>query len=90
MILASQTSLGAGLSTIERQIEGAVMAVYALFAFGFLPQAIDALRPKHYRPVSTMVARSPRHPRGVRYFEDVVVRDTDRMAGAGATSRCSS
>src|SRR6188508_3889116 len=36
VILASQTSLGAGLSTIERQVEAGVIAVYALFAIGFL------------------------------------------------------
>ena len=39
VILASQTSLGAGLSSLERQIEGGVIAVYALFAIVFLLQA---------------------------------------------------
>jgi hypothetical protein len=78
VILASQTSLGAGLSPIERQIEAGVIAVYALFAIGFLLQAVDALRPTHYRP---RFDRWPKErsdfPRGVRYYEDVVLRDTE-------------
>ena len=61
VILASQTSLGADLSTLERQIEGGVIAVYALFAIAFLLQAIDALRPKQYRPrIGRMAHRSRR------------------------------
>ena len=78
VILASQTSLGAGLSTLERQIEGGVIAVYALFAIAFLLQAIDALRPTHYRPrMGEWRADRNDYPRGVRYFEDVVQRDTE-------------
>ena len=78
VILASQTSLGAGLSTLERQIEGGVIAVYALFAIAFLLQAIDALRPAHYRPrMGEWRADRVDYPIGVRYFEDVVLRDTD-------------
>lgn len=50
VVLASQTSLGAGLSAVERQIEGGVIAIYALFAMAFLLQAITALRPANFRP----------------------------------------
>jgi len=78
VILASQTSLGAGLSTVERQIEGGVIAIYALFAIAFLLQTIDALNPTHYRP---QLDRWPKDrgdfPSGVRYFEDVVLRGTE-------------
>jgi len=78
VILASQSSLGAGLSTLERQIEGGVIAVYALFAIAFLLQAIDALRPAQYRPrMGEWHADRSDYPRGIRYFEDVVQRDTD-------------
>jgi hypothetical protein len=78
VVLASQTSMGAGLSTIERQIEGGVIALYALFAIAFMLQAIDTLRPSHYRPrIGDWQANRPDYPRGVRYFEDVVLRDTD-------------
>ena len=78
VILASQTSLGAGLSPIERQIEAGVIAVYVLFAIGFLLQSIDALRPTHYRP---QLDRWPKDrddfPGGIRYYEDVILRDTE-------------
>jgi hypothetical protein len=78
VVLASQTSLGAGLSTIERQIEGGVIALYALFAIAFLLQAIDALRPTHYRPrFDNWQKDRGDFPRGVRYYEDVVERDTE-------------
>ena len=78
VILASQSSLGAGLSTLERQVEGGVIAVYALFAIAFLLQAIDALRPAQYRPrMGEWRADRSDYPRGIRYFEDVVQRDTD-------------
>ena len=78
VILASQTSLGADLSPLERQIEAGVTAVYALFAIAFLLQAIDALRPNQYRPrMGEWRADRPDFPRGIRYFEDVVLRDTE-------------
>jgi hypothetical protein len=78
VVLASQTSLGAGLSAIERQVEGAVIAIYALFAIGFLLQAIEALRPTHYRPRFDNWSKNRNDfPAGVRYFEDVVARDTE-------------
>lgn len=77
VVLASQSSLGAGLSAVERQIEGAVIALYALFAIAFLLQAIDALRPTHYRPrLDAWQKDRGDFPGGVRYYEDVVGRDT--------------
>lgn len=78
VILASQTSLGKNLSMLERQIEGGVTAVYALFAIAFMLQAIDALRPNHYKPrMGGWRADRPDYPRGIRYFEDVVERDLE-------------
>ena len=78
VVLASQTSLGAGLSATERQIEAGVIALYALFAIAFLLQAIDALRPAHYRPqFDNWPKDRADFPRGVRYYEDVVERDAE-------------
>jgi hypothetical protein len=76
VVLASQTSLGAGLSAMERQIEAGVIALYALFAIGFLLQAIDALRPTHFRPqFDAWPQDRADFPIGVRYYEDVVARN---------------
>ena len=78
VILASQSSLGKNLSILERQIEGGITAVYALFAIAFMLQAIDALRPNHYKPrLGEWRADRPDYPRGIRYFEDVVQRDLE-------------
>jgi hypothetical protein len=78
VVLASQTSLSAGLSAMERQIEGAVIALYALFAIVFLIQAIDALRPTQFRPkFDSWPKDRVDFPCGIRYYEDVVLRDTD-------------
>lgn len=77
VVLASQTSLGAGLSAVERQIEGGVIALYALLAIAFLLQAIEALRPANFRPRFDAWQRDRNDfPRGIRYYEDVVERDT--------------
>jgi hypothetical protein len=77
VIFASRTDLGA-LSTVERQIEFGVIAIYALFAIVFLLQAIETLRPAHYKPnYSRWPDSREDHPKGLRYFEDVVLRDTE-------------
>jgi hypothetical protein len=77
VIAATQTSLGAELSPRERQIVGAVVGLYAVFALLFVLQAVQALRPGHYRPKLDHWSRERQDfPLGVRYFEDVVSRDT--------------
>lgn len=77
VIFASQTDLRQ-LSPVERQIEFSVIALYALFAIGFLLQAIDTLRPGHYHPnYQRWPDTRADHPVGLRYFEDVVLRDTE-------------
>ncbi len=78
VIFASQSNLRS-LSAMQRQIEFGVMALYALFAIVFLLQAIDTLRPaQHFRPnYDRWPATRGDHPIGVRYFEDVVLRDTE-------------
>ena len=78
VIAATQTSLGAMLSPLERQIEGSVIGIYAVFALGFMLQAVQALRPGQYRPQLKNWSRERGdYPRGVRYFEDVVTRNTE-------------
>lgn len=78
ILLASQTNKGAGLSLVEKQVEYGVIAVYALFAIAFLLQAIETLSPAHFRPkFNNWPKDRADYPRGVRYYEDVVERDTD-------------
>jgi len=77
VIFASQSKLNT-LPAIERQIEFGVMALYGLCAIAFMLLAINALRPRHYHPnYDRWPSVRDDHPRGVRYFEDVVTRDTE-------------
>lgn len=77
VIVASQSNLRDQLSPVERQIEGSIIGIYALFALAFLLQAIAALRPGQYRPQFDHWRRERGDlPKGVRYFEDVVQRNT--------------
>ena len=86
VIAATQTSLGAELSPRERQIVGAVVGVYAVFALLFVLQAVQALRPGHFRPQLNHWSRERKDfPLGVRYFEDVVSRNTEEYWEAWRT-----
>jgi hypothetical protein len=79
VIAATQTSLMAQLSVVERQVVGAVVGIYAVFALLFVLQAVQALRPGQYKPDFKRWSRQRRDfPKGVRYFEDVVSRDTEQ------------
>ena len=78
VIAATQSSLGAQLSPVERQVVGAVVGIYAVFALGFVLQAVEALRPGQYRPKFKNGSHDRTDfPSGVRYFEDVVTRNTE-------------
>lgn len=77
VIVASQSGLRERLSPIEQQIEAAIIGVYALLAIAFLFQAITALRPGQFRPGLKQWSRDGKDfPQGVRYFEDIVQRNT--------------
>lgn len=77
VLAAARTDFGERLSPLERGIEGAVIAVYALLALVFLLQAISALKPGHFRPrLNDWPPASADLPIGVRYYEDVVERNT--------------
>lgn len=77
VIVASQSGLRERLSPGEQQIEAAIIGVYALLAIAFLFQAITALRPGQFRPRLNNWSRERKDfPQGVRYFEDVVHRNT--------------
>jgi hypothetical protein len=77
VIVASQSGMRERLSPIEQQIEAAIIGVYALLAIAFLFQAITALRPGQFRPRLKQWSRERNDfPHGVRYFEDIVHRNT--------------
>lgn len=78
VLAAVRTDFGALLSPLERTIEGAAIGVYALLALLFLLQAIEALRPGQFRPrLQAWPKERHDYPIGVRYYEDVVERNTE-------------
>ena len=77
VLAAARMNFGELLSPLERAIEGTAIGIYALLALVFLLQAISALRPAHYRPrLNDWPTDSDDLPIGVRYYEDVVERNT--------------
>lgn len=78
ILAAVRTDFGALLSPMERTIEASALGVYALFALVFLLQAIEALRPGKFRPAfQAWPKERADYPIGVRYYEDVVMRNTE-------------
>ena len=78
IIAAAQAGFGPWLSPLERTIGGAAVSVYAVLALAFLLQAIEALRPGQYRPhLKNWPKGRDDYPVGVRYYEDVVERDSE-------------
>ncbi len=58
---------------------GAYMVVYAFVAVYFFLQAIESLRPRRFRPHLHYPgpAGADHYPMGLRYYEDVVLRDLE-------------
>lgn len=78
VLAAVRTDFGAMLSPMERTVEGAALGLYALLALIFLLQAIEALRPGKFRPgFQAWPKERDDYPIGVRYYEDVVMRNTE-------------
>ena len=74
VVFATSSNIASRLSATQGLIAGSVLASYVVLAFVFLLQAIQALRPGNFRPVSTAGGGLPI---GIRYFEDVVTRNVD-------------
>ena len=77
VVFATRAEVVARLAPSQRLITGVLLAGYVGLAFWFLLQAIQALRPGHFRPQS-----SGGLSKGIRYFEDVVTRDVDAHIAA--------
>jgi hypothetical protein len=78
VLAAVRTDFGALLSPMERTIEGVAIGIYAVLALVFLLQAIEALRPGKFRPgFQAWPKERDDYPIGVRYYEDVVMRNTE-------------
>lgn len=78
LVGASRGDLLTSLAPDARLAFGGLLCIYILVALYFMLQAINALRPGHFRP---QLGKWPKdgqdYPKGVRYFEDVIARDAE-------------
>jgi hypothetical protein len=62
---------------------GVGLVLYGIVAIYFFLQAIETLRPRKFRPrLGTDGRRPEERPMGVRYYEDVIDRDTEEHVRA--------
>jgi hypothetical protein len=79
-VVATRTELASSLTPDQRRLFGAALVIYACLAIYFLMQAIELLRPRKFRPNLRPPDRAgtrEEFPLGIRYYEDVVLRDVD-------------
>ena len=74
-VLLARADALSSLTTTERYWVAGLFAGYIVMALVFLLQAIEALRPGHFRPsLHDWPANDEDRPVGVRYYEDVIQR----------------
>src|SRR5688572_3679806 len=67
---------------------GVVVGVYALVAVYFFLSAIEILRPRRYRPrLEHAELEGDAQPAGVRYYEDIILRNADQHCAAWRAAR---
>jgi hypothetical protein len=77
IVLAARLPLPQSLTPLQRGPVIALLLVYVVVALRFLLQAIEALRPGKFRPqFDGWPKECEDFPRGVRYYEDVIERNT--------------
>lgn len=80
LVVGTRTEVAASLAAEQRVWFGAALVAYALLAVYFLIQAIELLRPRKFRPhphPPEQPEGGEDFPLGIRYYEDVVMRDVD-------------
>lgn len=79
-VIATRTDVAASLTADQRRWFGAALVIYATLAIYFFLQAIELLRPRKFRPQLRAMTRDGSRdelPMGIRYYEDVVLRDEE-------------
>jgi hypothetical protein len=79
-VVATRSDLPMQLTPVGRTFFSVAIGLYALLAAYFLFQAIELLRPRRFHPHPHLPADADAQaevPLGIRYYEDVVIRDVD-------------
>ena len=78
VLAGSRGDLLTSLAPDMRLAVGALLCLYVLVALYYMLRAVEALRPRHFRPQLGHWSKDRQdYPKGVRYFEDVVARDAE-------------
>lgn len=85
VVLVTRTEIHRAIPPGLRGWIGLVLAIYAFVAVYFFLSAIEILRPRRFRPKLTAGISENERPLGVRYFEDIVLRDPDAHLTAWRT-----
>lgn len=78
LVAGTRNDIASLLAADTRPLAVAVFLIYTIVALYYTLQAVDALRPGHFRP---RLGAWPKdrfdYPKGVRYFEDVIKHDAE-------------
>lgn len=78
LVAGTRSDLVSLLAPGARVLAALLFAIYAAVALYFTLQAVQALKPGHFRPrLGSWSKDRSDYPKGVRYFEDVIARDAE-------------
>jgi len=78
LVAGTRNDIATLLMAETRPIAISLFMIYVIVALYYTLQAVDALRPGHFRPrLGSWSKDRADYPKGVRYFEDVIARDAE-------------
>lgn len=78
LVAGTRNDIASLLMANTRPLALALFLVYIIVALYYTLQAVDALRPGHFRPrLGSWSKDRSDYPKGVRYFEDVIAREAE-------------
>lgn len=78
LVAGTRNDVASLVDADTRPVAIGLFIAYAAVAIYFMLQAVEALRPGHFRPrLGTWPKDRADYPKGVRYFEDVITRDAE-------------
>lgn len=76
IVLITRSEVQLAIPPAFRMWMGVILCVYAFVAVYFFLAAIEILRPRRFRPrLPAVLGDEESHPMGVRYYEDIILRD---------------
>jgi hypothetical protein len=78
LVAGTRNDIASLLMAETRPVAISLFMIYVIVALYYTLQAVDALRPGHFRPrLGSWAKDREDYPKGVRYFEDVIARNAE-------------